>query len=228
MAKAATTDAATQEAPAVAPEKYALKHEGFGKYSVEGTNKTFASKTEAEQHVRELLANEQFINEYGDILPEGFRIEDRTLEFRSNIQELPMNEMYQPDGRHNPLYDRAWKWAWARHGDTDLARKQAKGYRPVTLDELEALVEEGQVPRLYLTLLRSVDHGNLLVYGDDVLIRMPRVLWRQRQAEKQKKALAFIQRTDEQNDEAFDRAGMKRVAAGITNEVKTGLKISGF
>jgi len=203
-----------------------MTHKGFGKYAVTGTDQIFPSKKAAERYIEEQEAAAEFANEYGDIIPEGIEIRDRTLVYGGSLMRLPMNELYLPNGDHNPHYDRAWIWGWASHDGVDIAAKKAIGYYTVSEEELKEAVENGSVPEHYLSLLRP--EGSLLTYGDAVLMRMPRVLWRQRQAEKEKRAVAFIKRQDDEARAAQDRLGMKPADVPITNEVSTGLKLSGF
>jgi hypothetical protein len=203
-----------------------LKHKGFGRYEVVGTDKVFESKADAEAYVRELNEELEFQNAYGDVLPEGIEIRDHTLMYRGSVMELPMNEVYTPTGEYNTYYDRAWVWGWASHTGTDIASKQARGFRLVGYEELEKEVKEGKVPSHYLGLLRA--EGSLLVYGDSVLMRMPRVLWRQKQAEREKRALAFVKRTDDVQRAQLESTGMKLVDGPIQNELKSDLKIVGI
>lgn len=219
------------DAPAVEPEevtKYALTHKGFGKYAVEGTGKVFDSKEAAEEYVRELEKAEAYAAQFGDILPKGFEVRERTLEIRGTLTELPMNEVYLPDGDVNPYYDRAWAWGWGRGTGSDVASKQARGYRVVTREELEEAVKEGSVPDHYLSLLLAVEHGSRMMYGDLVLMRIPRVLWRQHRAATEEAAKKRIRSTDDAQHAALEQAGVKNLSGPISNEVSSGLKMSGF
>jgi hypothetical protein len=207
---------------------FTLIHKGHGKYGIEGQTKEFPSRTEALGYIADLEAAKQYEEQFGDLLPEGFEVRHRTLIYRDNPLELPMNEQYLPDGGHSPYYDRTWYWGWGRVSGPDIAQKQAKGYRLVTREELEEAVEEGKVPDHYLNLLMSVELGARVVYADLALMRIPRVLWRQHQAAKEKAAVQRIERQDASNHEAFDRAGVKNISGPIQNEVSSGLKISGF
>lgn len=211
---------------------YNLVHKGHGRYAVEGHDKVFASRKQAIAYIADLQAAEEYDEKFGDKIPEGIEIHSRPLEYRGTLLELPMNELYTPDGDINPYYDREWAWGWGRAAGDDIAKKQARSYRVVTREQLEASVDEGRVPDHYRSLLLAVDHGNRMQYGDLVLMRQPRVLWRQHRAEKEKAALARVHRTDEQQNKALDDAGVKNVSGPIKNELSTGLsnglKTSGF
>lgn len=208
--------------------KYKLTHKGFGKYAVEGTGKTLPSLHEAKQFVADLLKAEAFTDQFGDIVPEGIEIRERTLEIRGSLTELPMNEVYLEDGSVNPYYDRAWVWGWGRATGNDIASKQAKGYRLVSRDELESEVKDGKVPDHYLSLLMPIEHGTRLLYGDLALMRQPRILWRQQRAAEEARATSRIKVTEEQNHAALDQAGVKNLSGPISNEVSSGLRMSGF
>ena len=208
--------------------KYTLTHKGFGKYAVEGTGKVFDTKALAEAYVVELEKAARYADQFGDILPEGFEVRERTLEIRGSLTELPMNEVYLPSGETNPYYDRAWAWGWGRATGNDIASKQARGYRVVNREELEEAVKDGKVPDHYLNLLMPVDTGTRMQYGDLVLMRIPRVLWRQHHAAQEESAKRRIKMTDESNHAAFDQAGVKNLSGPISNEVSSGLKMSGF
>lgn len=206
--------------------KLEMTHKGFGKYAVTGTDQIFPSKKAAERYIEEQEAAADFANEYGDIIPEGIEIHDRTLVYGGSLMRLPMNELYLPNGDHNPYYDRAWVWGWASDDGVDIAAKKAIGYRLVSEEDLKKDVADEKVPEHYLSLLRA--EGTRLTYGDAVLMRMPRVMWRQRQAEKEQRAVAFIKKSDDEQRAAQDRLGMRPADLPITNEVSTGLKLSGF
>lgn len=194
-----------------------LTHKGHGKYVVEGSEELFNSKAEAEAFAARVVSEAEFANEHGDVVPEGVEIHDRTLIFNGSILEVPMNMMYLPDGDFNPMYDRAWFYGWGTTLGTDVADKRAKGYKPVTPEELQAAVDAGKAPEHYLSLLHQ--DGNMLVYGDAVLMRMPRVLWRQRLAEKQEAAMRRIKRTEEEQEAAKDRLGMRDPGVPLKNEL---------
>lgn len=224
---------APKKEPAPLPETeefggYTLVHKGHGKYGIEGQTKEFPSRTEAISYISDLEAVASYEREFGDTVPEGVEINHRTLMYRGTLLELPMNEQYLPDGARSPYYDRSWVWGWGRTSGTDIPMKEAKGYRCVTADEIDEAVEAGQVPDHYRSLLMPIDHGKRLVFGDLALMRCPRILWRQHRAEAEKAAIRRIKKTDEQNEAAFDKAGVKNVSGPIQNEVSSGLKISGF
>jgi len=234
MSEPATTTKAPRKTPKPeAPETevvngFTLIHKGHGRYGIEGHQKEFSDRKTALGYISDLEAVKGFEEKFGDVVPLGVEINTRTVEYRGTLLELPMNEQYLPDGAHSPYYDRAWFWGWGRADSSDVAQKQAKGYRIVTRDELEAEVEEGKVPDHYRSLLMSVEHGSRLQFGDLVLMRIPRVLWRQHHAAEERAALRRIKRQDEANHEVFEKAGVKNISGPISNEVSTGLKISGF
>lgn len=199
------------EAPAKAPEpvvedRFKLTHKGFGKYEVDGQQ--FANKADAERYVASAKSKIEIDNEIGDIIPEGIdmKVYDHVYQYRGSIMDLAMNEIYAPDGSYNPYYDRAWVWAWAAHSGTDISDKRAKGYQLVTFEQLNDGVEEGIYPQHLLSLVR--EEGSYLVYGDSVLMRMPRALWRQRKEEQAKRTLAFIKAQDAKHEAQFEQAGV--------------------
>lgn len=204
-----------EAAPTAGPEKYPLAHIGFGKYTVNG--ETYKSKKEALRAREALLKQEEEQDEFGDTIPEGIIIRDRTLEFRGSVMEVPMNEPYLPDGDRNPYYDRAWVYAWAAYNGTDIADKQARGYHIFSQEDLDEMVEGGKAPEHYLSLLRR--DGKYLVYGDLILMRIPRVLWRQRQREKYERNLGAFKRVEKEQRDAADRLNIPVVESGVSNEL---------
>ena len=173
----------TVTSPASGTERYPLIHKGFGRYEVNGVvhaNKEAALKAQAELNAQ--LAAEEI---YGDIIPEGvtLRVTDHSLIFRGSLLEVPMNEVYTPDGGFNPMYDRAWYYAWAARNGRSISAYRVLGYGFVTYEELETMVMDGKAPAHYLSLLQR--DGEHLVHGDLILMRCPRVQWRQRKAEEQ-------------------------------------------
>lgn len=189
-------------------EKFPLVHKGFGKYEVGG--KTYPNKKEALKAQAKLIADEEFANEYGDIMPEGvdIRVVDRSLVFRGSVLEVPMNEVYLPDGTFNPMYDRAWYYAWAARNQRSVSAYQALGYRVFSAEELEEMVEEGKAPPHYLSLLQR--EGNNLVYEDLILMRTPRPEWRRRKVEQAKQAEARVKRRSEETLHQGDHLGFAR------------------
>lgn len=238
MAEAKNTPAsktpAKKDAPeAILPEtetfgEYTLVHQGHGRYGIEGHTKSFDSRERAIGYIEDLQKVAEFQNSFGDVIPEGVSVTARNLEYRGSLTELPMNELYTPDGAHNPYYDRAWYWAWGRATGNDISRKQARGYRVVSRDELEAAVEEGRVPEHYRSLLMATELGARMQFGDLVLVRIPRVLWRQHRAEQEKEALRRVGRQDEANAAVFDQAGARNTSGPVSNELSSGLKMAGF
>lgn len=193
-------------------------HKGFGKYEVNG--QMFKSKAEAERYVATQKAQAEVEKEVGDVLPEGFDIKvyDSNLQFRNSVMELPMNEVYAPNGEYNRFYDREWIWAWAAYNGTDISDKRAKGYQLVAIGDLEKGIKEDRIPEHVLSLVRA--EGSYLVYGDSVLMRMPRALWRQRQKEKMDRNLRFYKDLDAKQRSQFDNAGVGIGKAPVSNELQ--------
>ena len=198
-------------------EQYPLEHKGFGKYEVGGTGKTFPSKAEAEAYRQQLLEQATFEGDYGDIVPDGITIHDNSLVFRGSVLEVPMNELFLPDGSYNPMYDRAWYYGWGADTGTDISDKQAKGYHLFLWEELDQMVEQGTAPAHYRSLLQR--KGDRLLYGDAVLMRIPRIRWRQLQQAKHEAAIRRIKRTDDAQREAADKIGMKPAGVNMRNEL---------
>lgn len=196
-------------------EKYPLTHKGHGKYEMNG--ELYPSKKAAMKAREALLAQEAHDDEFGAILPEGIKIADRTLEFRGSIMEVPMNEMYLPDGDINPFYDRAWVYVWAGYNSTDIADRMARGYRIFSYEDMEEMHKDGKMPEHYLSLLRR--DGNYLVYGDLILMRIPRVLWEQRQREKHERNIGAFRRLEQKHKENADRIGLPTAPTGRSNEL---------
>lgn len=216
----------TVAAPAPAPkvvkkaetkqeDKYPVKSAGHGKYTVDGV--TYETKDQAFEAKRLLLERDALDAELGDIVPEGIKIHDRVLEFRGSVMEVPMNEPYLPDGTINPMYDRAWTYAWAGYNGTDIADRQARGYHIVQYDELKEMVDNGKAPVHYLSLLRR--DGQYLVYGDLILMRIPRPLWRQRLREKYQRNINAFKKVEDQNKANADRMHLPVVDTGQSNEL---------
>ena len=196
-------------------DKFPLVHKGFGKYEVGGV--LYPNKKEALKAQAKLLADEEFANEYGDVMPEGvdIKVVDRSLVFRGSILEVPMNEVYLQDGSFNPMYDRAWYYAWASRTQRGVSAYQALGYRLFTVDELESMVDDGKAPAHYLSLLQR--DGDNLAYEDLVLMRTPRPQWRQRKAEQ---ARRLEMRTKRDSDDATHHVNVpgfsrEEISAGV-------------
>lgn len=213
----ATSKVETQ--PEVTPE---VKHVGGGYYDVNG--KRIQGKAKAEEYAANLRKAEETLAapDLSDVLPPEFdikRVRERIVTFRDNLRELPMNETHLPDGSINPMYDRMYYYAWASYSaKSSVADRLAKGYELVGEDDLEQLIKDGKCPDLYRHMLRA--EGRYLVYGDDILIRMPRVLHRQLKAEKDRRALEVHRRVEERNQESFEQAGMKPAKSPVQNELQ--------
>lgn len=195
-----------------------MKHVGFGKYEVDGQK--FESKVAAQRYVDSQLAQADLEGEIGDKLPEGYdmKVHDQAHVYRGSLMELAMNEPFAPDGSFNKYYDREWVWAWAAMSSTDISDKRAKGYELVTLEMLEKGIKADKYPSHVLSLVR--EEGSYLVYGDNVLIRMPRVLWRQQREAKRQRDLKNFKNLDAQHRSQFDNAGVGIGKTPITNELQ--------
>ena len=191
-------------------EKYPITPVGHGKHDMNGV--TFKTKKAAVAAREALLQAEADEDALGDIAPAGIVIRDRTLEFRGSVMEVPMNEMYLPDGSINPYYDRAWVYAWAGYNGTDISDRQARGYHIFEQRDLDEMVAEGKAPEHYLSLLRK--DGRYMVYGDLILMRIPRILWRQRQAEKHARNMGAFKKVEDENRNAADRLNIPVVDSG--------------
>ena len=195
--------------------RYPLTHKGFGRYELNGT--LYPTKADAEAARAQLLANEEQDSLIGDLPVEGMVIRDRNLEFRGSVMEVPMNEPYLTTGELNPMYDRQWYYGWARMGGSSIARYQSRGYRPVRLEELEEMVEAGKAPAHYLSALQRQD--SFLTYGDAVLMRIPRIAWRQQKEADRQRALKTFQRVQSEQDANAANIGLQPAKAPIENEV---------
>lgn len=199
-AKAAVVEPEAASPAVVGTEKFPLTHKGFGKYEVNGVihpNKELALQAQAQ-----LVSHAEAEEVYGDIIPEGvdIKVTDRSLVYRGSLLEVPMNEVFLPTGEYNPMYDRAWTYAWAARTARGISAYRAVGYELFTYETLEAMVIEGTAPPHYLSLLQR--DGEHLVYGDLVLMRTPRVRWRQRKAEQEAKLRAKSEKLDKQLSDA--------------------------
>ena len=211
------TDTPTDE---TAVEQFPLKHVGFGKYRIEGdtADTVYADKEEAQAARETLIAQAELEQEIGDVPVPDIQVRDRGLVYRGTMLEVPMNEPYLPDGDLNPMYDRAWAYGWAAFDGTSIADHQAKGYQIVRYSDIKAMVEGGKCPEHYLSLLRR--EGDFLHYGDLVLMRIPRTLFRQQQAEKRTRALELFAKVQEKNNAEAERQNIPVVDAGHNaNEV---------
>lgn len=211
------TEPTTEE---TAVEQYPLKHVGNGRYRIVGDrdDTLYANKEEAQAARLHLIEQDELEEDFGDILPPGIKIRDRSLQFRGSMLEVPMNEPYLPNGDRNPMYDRAWVYGWAAFNGTSIADHQSNGYEIVRHSDIKKLVEDGKCPEHYLSLLRR--EGEYLHYGDLVLMKIPRIYWREQQAEKRNKAMEQFKKIQEKNNAQADRANIPVVDAGHrANEV---------
>lgn len=199
-------------------DKYAITENDKG-FKVD--RRVFETREHAEEYRNALLQADAIAStpDLSDLDPEGvdFRINDRIVKFRDSLLELPMNETHLPDGSLNPYYDRAWYWHWAALVSTDIADKQATGYKLVSFDELTEGVKNERVPEHYLNFVR--EEGSYLVFGDCVLMRKPRKLWRQQRAERTKRALSAFERVDAQQKDNAARIGLPEVESPVKNEL---------
>lgn len=220
-AKEPVKETVTEPTPA---NDYTPKHKGGGSYEVAG--KLIKGKEKAEEYARDLRRADERLNapDLSDVMPPGWnaRARDRAIQFRNNLRELPMNETHMPDGSINPMYDRAYRYVWASYSDVqDVPDKQSRGYELVSREELEKMVNDGKCPEHYLNLLR--EEGSYLVYADDVLMRQPRVLYRQMIAERERLAMAHVRRQEEQGREQLANAGVPVVDSPIGSGFKSEL-----
>ena len=220
MAEDKKVEAVEQEVAQEAPtqdNKYELKHVGFGRYEVNGQK--FKSKADAEHYVTNQKAQAEFLNEHGDVLPEGFDLSvyERKFEYRGSLMELAMNELYAPDGSHSPYYDRQWVWGWAAHTGPSVASWQSTGWQLVDLETLEKLVKDDRAPEHILSMVRA--EGSYLVYGDAVLMKKPRALWRQQNEEKGKRSLKKLQARHLTDQKFYEQAGVSLDRLPVSNEL---------
>ena len=195
-----------------------LTHLGFGKYEVAGQK--FNSKAAAQRFVDAQETQAEVEGEIGDKLPEGYdmKVHDQTHVYRNSLMELAMNEPYAPDGSYNKYYDREWVWTWAALRNTDISDKRAKGYELVTLDVLQKGVDDDRYPSHVLSLVR--EEGSYLVYGDSVMMRMPRVLWRQQKEAKRQDNLKMFKDMDRKQRSQFENSGVGIGKTPVTNELQ--------
>lgn len=213
--------AITKDRQAELREKYNVRHHHKGKWKMDGDETLYANKDEAFKAAAAREVSEQIEAESGDVIPEGyenFRLRTNHL-VRGSVMELPMNERYDASGGLNPLYDREFVWAWAYQDRQDIALHRAKGYRPVEPKEFKQAVKDGVVPEFISDLV--YEEGSFVVYGDVVLMRCPRFIWRQRQKEsleenqkrmgaQQAEDSAFFRRENVNiPDEYIDRLGLE-------------------
>lgn len=203
----------TAEIDAVADDRFPLVHKGFGKYEVGGT--LYPNREQALQARAKLIADEEFTNEFGDVLPEGvtIRVTDRSLVFRGSLLEVPMNELYLPDGTYNPMYSREWYYAWAARTQRSISAYEALGYQRLTHKEFDEMVSEGKAPAHYLSLLQR--DGENLVYEDLILMRTPRVQWRQRKAAEASRIEKEVARRTLGNDHPSTFMGLPRESISL-------------
>lgn len=206
MAKEETNQEVVEDRQETTDDRFTLKHVGFGRYDVDGQR--FESKDKALAYVQSKQAEEEDEAEYGAVLPDGYdmSITERPFVYRNSLMELAMNERFAPDGSFNKYFDRKWVWGWAAQNGTDISDKQAKGYVLVTLPQLQEGVDKDEIPSHILTMVR--EEGSYLVYGDSVLMRMPRVLWRQRQAQKFESVMRRMKNLDRKQKDAFREHGV--------------------
>lgn len=205
-------DETTPAAKPAAKTQFPLTHKGFGRYEVDG--EIYPNKDVALVAQAKLIAEAEGNDLYGDVMPEGVEIKvtDRSLVFRGSILEVPMNEVFLPTGEYNPMYDRAWYYAWAARRARSISSYEAFGYQKMTAEELEAMVAEGTAPAHYLSLLQR--DGDYLVHGDLLLMRTPRKLWRQRKAAQQEAAAAKVRTSQSVAEASTDSLGLPREHVG--------------
>jgi hypothetical protein len=219
-----TAEVAEMETENTATPDYTPKHVGGGTFEVAG--KKIKGKPRAEEYATALRGAEERLNapDFSDLPPPNWaNIRSRALTYRKNLREVPMNETHLPDGNLNPMYDRTYRYVWAAYSaKQDVPDKQSQGYELVSRADLEKMVEDNKCPEHYLNLLR--EEGRYLVYADDVLMRFPRVLDRQRIAEREARAVAHMKKVEQQGKEDFERAGVRvedsRIGSSFTTELR--------
>lgn len=204
MAEAETTQNRQEELI----KKYNVRHHYRGTWKMDGDDTIYQNKSEALKAAAAREVAEQVEDEVGDVIPKGYERYDLTENrlVRGSIMELPMNEPYTAEGTHNPSYDREWVYAWAYQDRSDIASYRAKGFHPVEPKEFRASVKEGRIPQYVGDLV--YEEGSFMAYGDSVLMRAPRFLWRQQKAaalQKSQTALGMQQTADA---DRFARAGV--------------------
>lgn len=167
-------------------ETYDIRSVGHGKWVLGEDPFTYPNKTEVLKAAAAREVEDTIDDDLKDVVPKGyepemFSMRDRSV-VRNSVMELPMNEMYDPDGAKNPHYDREFVWSWGYLERQAIAMARAKGYEEVTPKEFKDSVKHGRIPAALESLV--YDDGNRMVHGDSVLLRAPRYLWRQRRAEK--------------------------------------------
>lgn len=184
---------AEEKAPVIAREaelkgKYNVRHKSHGKWIMDGDETLYANKVEAFRAAAMREAEENLEDELGDVRPAGYEHYSITTTrlVRNSAMELPMNEKYTADGQINPHYDRQWIYAWAYKDRADLARQRASGYIPVDPKEFRKDVKDGTIPDFVGDLV--YEEGSFMAYGDTVLVRKPRFLWRQQRDEIERRA----------------------------------------
>lgn len=196
-----------------------IVHNGFGKYQIVGTDIIVDGKKAAYAKLEELRAAAEHADEVSDLVPEGITINEHNLIYRNSLMEVPMNEPYLPDGTLSPYYDREWYWSWAADRQVSLGRARANRNELVTFKQIEKMVNDGKMPAHYLSVL--FDHGTYVTYGDSVLVRKPRVIWRQQQREQFEYNRKSFERTERANKNNFSNANMPVVSNAHTqNELK--------
>lgn len=189
----------------VLPEKYIVG------------DKEFTDKNLADQYQAKLDALNAQVDEQIALAPdkhEFIQMRERMVLFRNNLREMPMNETHMPDGSLNPMYDRNYYYAWGSIRAGSIGDMRAFGYQLVSMDDLKELINLGKCPDFYLNILR--EEGSYLVFGEDILMRIPRVVREETViAPKRQRALERIQKVQDKSQETLTNAG-----ARIRNQVE--------
>lgn len=182
---------ATEKVPTIPREaelrgKYNVRHKSHGRWIMDGDETLYANKVEAYKAAAMRQAEEEMEDELGDVRPKGYEnyTSTSTRLVRGSAMELPMNEKFTADGQINPFYDREWLYAWAYKDRADLARQRASGYIPLDPKEFKKDVKDGVIPDFVGDLV--YEEGSFMAYGDTVLVRKPRFLWRQQREEAER------------------------------------------
>ena len=161
-------------------DRYTPVHVGHGRHQVAG--KEFPTLERAEEYAEDLRLSDRVREHFGPkkVGPAGLMgVSEATWIFRDNLLELPMNEMYAPDGSYNPFFDKDWMWGWASlaKGGHDISLRRAEGWQLVSLEEFQNLAKAERIPTHYENFVR--EEGSYLVFGDLVLMRILRALHHQ-------------------------------------------------
>lgn len=187
-------------------KKYAVVHKHDDVYEVNGDEIEGLPKAQAFSAQMILAHKTIAAPDLTSKLPSGFKVRDPAdqLLWRGSVMEVAMNETHMPNRVDlNRYYDREWYYAWgSATNKLDVAEKRAKGYQAFSEEDLIKGIEEGRIPDIYRTILRP--EGSFLLYGDAVLLRVPRVYREQMAAEEAEAAVAAIKAIDRKQRDGMD------------------------